>query len=211
MDGANTHAVRVDWKNWNGVCSDQAANIITYLPRPYQTHVVITWKTRLGRTSTGGGVGTVGNFQITNKNCGGYNNTGGNAGRKSLLVARAVPNMGAAGRIEYLWAGPAPVMPKVTSDALNLSYLPLKGVSVDLQAQVGKVITQTLELKAASSATAKDGIVRLWINGVKVVESLSAPIGPEAFHRFQIPSTFNSPMQDQSEYFWDIVAWTPLP
>jgi len=211
MDGAGKHALRVDWKNWNGVCADQSATLITYLPKPYQTHVIVSWKQLLGRTATGGGVGNVGSFQVTNPNCGGYNNTGGNAARKEFMMLRDVPNMGSAGRIEFLWAGPAPATPKITSDALNLSFNTLSGVAFDPQAHVGQVITQTIELQAASSATATDGIVRLWINGVKVIENTHAPLTATAFERFQLPTTFNSPMQAQSEYFWDIVAWTPVP
>jgi hypothetical protein len=209
IDGRGTHAYRIDWKSWGGRCRDQSANIIPYFATPYQTHILISWKTRLGRTPTGGGVGAINSFQITNPRCGGYNNTGGNAGRKALLVARNVRGMGAAGRIEYLWAGPPPAKPKVTSDALGLSFDVLRGSYFDFQQHVGEVITQTVELKASSAPGARDGIVRVWINGMKVIENIRAPIGPEAFHRFQLPSVFNSPSADQTEYVWDILAWTP--
>jgi len=204
VDGAGTRALRIDWKAWNGTCADQAATLITYFAQPYPKHLIVSWKQRLGRSATGGGVGAVNSFQITNPKCG----TAGNGARKEFMALRDVPGMGSQGRLEYLWAGPAPAHPKITSDALNLVYNPLSGVAFDPQAHMGEVISQTIELQAASSATATDGIVRLWINGVKVIENTHAPIGPEAFQRFQFPTTFNSPSQDQSEYFWDIVAWS---
>lgn len=202
MDGMGTRALRLDWPKYSGKCQDDGALLITYFQAPYPTHVMFSWKHRLGRTPTGGGIGEVNSFKVANAAC-------GNAARKMFLLLRDVPDRGAKGRLEYIWPGPAPVRPTVTSDSYNLSFGMLPGQNFNPEQNVGRTITHTFEIKAASSATARDGIIRMWINGVKVIDVTNAQIGPEAIHRFQFPATFNSPSQDQSEYFWDIVAWVP--
>lgn len=203
MDGSGTRALRVQIPSSHGQCVDGGGgSLLTYFPQPYAKHVIFTWKMRMGRTATGGGIGAVGSFQITNSAC-------GNAGRKMFLISRPNPSTREGARMEYIWPGPAPVIPRITSDMLNYRVGPIAGASFDPQLHVGQTIVQTLELKAESSPGARDGIVRLWINGVKIIEDLHAPIGTEGFSRFQMPATFRAPAQDQTEYYWDVVAWSP--
>jgi hypothetical protein len=208
FDGNGTHALRVDWASFNGHCSDAgpSGEVLTYLPSPFAKHIIISWKQHLGRTATGGGIGAIGSFQITNSG----NGCDPNAGRKELIVCRVNADDGCYDRMDYLWPGPAPVSPRVDNNNQNLNFNFLPGVTpFDPQQHVGETIVQTLELQAESSTGAGDGIVRVWIDGTKVIENLHAKIGAEAFNRFTLPSTFNSPAQDQSEYIWDIVAWVP--
>jgi hypothetical protein len=205
LDGHGTHALRIDWKSFNGSCGDQAAGVNTYLPQPYSKHVFFSWKQRLGRTATGGGIGNLNSFQITNAG----NGCDFNAGRKEFLVCRDNADGGCYDRMDYLWPGPAPVSPRMDNNNQNLNFQVLPGVQFNPQQHVGETIVQTIELQAESSTGASDGIVRVWINGVKVIENVHARIGAESFNRFEFPATFNSPAQDQSEYLWDIVGWVP--
>lgn len=205
MDGNGTHALRIDWASFNGVCGDAGAHMRNYLPQPYSKHIIVSWKQRLGRTPTGGGVGNINSFQITNSG----NGCDANAGRKELLVCRDNADGGCYDRMDYLWPGPAPVSPRVDNNNQNLNFQVLPGMQFDPQSHVGQTIVQTVELQAESSTGASDGIVRVWINGIKVIENTHARIGAEAFNRTELPSTFNSPAQAQSEYIWDVVAWAP--
>jgi hypothetical protein len=70
-------------------------------------------------------------------------------------------------------------------------------------------MTWTLYFRAASSPSANDGIARVWVNGQLIIETTTGSFGPEGYHRFQLPATFRAPQFNQSEYYWDIVAWTP--
>ena len=196
VDGSGTRALRKSWRGMS-ICDDaSAAYWQVRLPSPYPRRMFISWKMRMGRTATGGGLGAVGAFDITNGNC-------GNAGRKVMLVLRDVPDEGGNGRIDYLWPGSAPVQPSV-------GFQPLNRGAFQPQDHVGQTLQQTLYLQAESSPTANDGVLRLWVNGALVMEFVG-DVGPEAFHRFQFPSTFRAPIQDQTEYWWDIVAWEPVP
>jgi hypothetical protein len=206
FDGKGTHALRVDWTSFNGYCGDQSHQSITYLPEPYSKHIIVSFKQHMGRTATGGGIGELNSFQITNSG----NGCDFNAGRKILLMCRVNADGGCYDRMDYDHPGPAPVRPRVDNNNQNLNFEVLPGVTFNLQEHVGQVLTQTLELQAESSPGASDGIVRLWINGQKVIENVHARIGAEAFNRFQLTPTFNSPAQDQTEYIWDVVSWVPL-
>lgn len=199
MDGHGTHALRIDWSGYNGTCADQAATLLTYLPKPYPKHVMFSWKMQMGRTATGGGIGPINSFAIANPNC-------GNAARKVFLVLRDQPDMGGTDRIDYIWPGPSPVGVQFTASDRGLAiasraFLP--------EQHIGEVITNTVELQAESSPGAHDGVMRLWVNGNLVLNVTNAAIGAEAFERFQFPTVMNSPLHDQSEYLWDIVAWAP--
>ena len=194
MDGLGTNALRKSWRGMS-ICDDANADYWqVQLPSPYPRSMYLSWKMRMGRTATGGGLGALNAFDITNENC-------GNAGRKVLLVLRDLPDLGGQGRIDYLWPGSAPVQPSV-------GFQPLNRGTFQPQDHVGQTIQQTIYLQAESSPTANDGILRLWVNGTLVLEFVG-DVGPEAFHRFHFPSTFRAPIQDQTEYWWDMVAWEP--
>lgn len=196
IDGAGTHGLRVDYPAWNGVTAqDDGATLILYLPKvngAYPKHVLFSWKHKMFSP-----------FQITNP-AASYN-----ASRKMWLTLRDRPDLGGEGRVDYIWPGPAPISPRVDYATQEKNYNVLPGVSFNPQEHVGEVLRSTLEYKAESTAGAADGVVRLWINGQKLIEYTAASIGAEAFQRFQFPCTFNSPAIAQSEVFWDVVCWTP--
>jgi len=205
IDGKGTHALRVDWTSFNGHCGDQSHQSITYLPEPYSKHIIVSFKQLMGRTATGGGIGELNSFQITNEG----NGCDFNAGRKMLLVCRVNADGGCYDRMDYLYPGPAPVKPRVDNNNRPCHCSMLPGVTFNPQDYVGKTIVTTEELKAESTPGANDGIVRVWVNGVKIIENTHAGIGAEAFNRLQLTPTFNSPAQDQTEYIWDVVSWVP--
>ncbi len=205
LDGRGTRAFRMEWRDWQGVPGGQGRRIRVYLglnPRPKRLY--IQWKHWMGRTPTGGGIGAIGAFDVTNQ----YD---GNAGRKYLLQMRAVPGLTSDGRTDIVWAGPAPV--HVQYNFVNLSPNPgnkrLNIAPFDPEAHYNQVITFTSYFQAESAPGASDGIIRIWYNGVLVAEHLGQPVGDAAIDRFNMSDTFQSPIQDQTEYFWDLVVWAP--
>jgi hypothetical protein len=205
FDGKGTNALRVDWTSFNGYCGDQAHRSITYLPAPYAKHIIVSFKQHMGRTATGGGIGELNSFQITNSG----NGCDLNAGRKMMLMCRVQADGGCYNRMDYLYPGPAPVKPRIDNNVIQCNCGLLPGVAFNPQDYVGKTIVTTEELKAESSPGAADGIVRMWVNGVKIIENTHARIGAQAFNRFELTPTFNSPAQNQTEYIWDVVSWVP--
>ena len=204
VDGRGTKALRADYNAYNGRCSDTGAQMQAVFPTPAPKELYIQYKTLIGRTPTGGGVGQIGRFQITNPNCG----TGGNAGAKRLLVTRDVTDQGNRGRTDLLWPGPAPAIPRMAIDTENWSA-GANLVHIDPQEYQGQVMVWTVYYRAESRVGARDGVIRAWFNGDLIMEHTNVPLRPEGFRAFSMPATFNSPMYDQSEYFWDIVAWEP--
>jgi len=208
VDGRGTHALRLDHPGWDGVnCTDQGGMLYQQLPSPSPRQLFVQWRLHLGRTTTGEGLGPVGSFQITNVGC-------GNAGAKRMLVLRDVPDLGGEGRVDYVWSGPAPVNERLegwytSPNPGNLGQN--AGPEFSAEASVGADVTHTLYLEAASTSGASDGAARMWINGALVMEHINIPTGHWAFHRFQFPTTFRAPAQAQSEYYWDILVWEPVP
>ena len=199
MDGRGTRALRFAW-NPARSCVDDGLTWPVELKAPYPTRIYMQWKMRMGRSRTGGGHGALNNFDITNENC-------GNAGRKMWLTLRDVPGLGGAGRLDFIWPGPAPVQPRFEGAVRNLHYN--QGRAFQPQDHVGETITHTIYYQAESSNGANDGVVRLWINGQLMMDHTGLDMGTEAFQRFQFPATFRAPAYYQTEYFWDIVAWEP--
>jgi len=206
VDGQGTHALRLDHAGWDGVnCTDQGGMLLKGLPTPSPRQLFLQWKLHLGRTVTGGGLGAVGSFQITNAAC-------GNAGAKRMLVLRNVGDLGGEGRVDYVWAGPAPANEHIEGWYTSPSPGNLgqnAGPAFSAEASVGTDVLYTLYLQAASAPSASDGAVRMWINGVLIMEYVNIPTGHWAFHRLQFPTTFRAPAQAQSEYYWDVLAWEP--
>ncbi|MQA92732.1 MAG: hypothetical protein GEU90_21330 [Gemmatimonas sp.] len=202
VDGQGTKALRVDWRR-AGSCTDAAALVVIRFPTSnLPRRAFMQWKQHMGRTSTGGGIGNVSQFSVTNDAC-------GNAGRKMALMLRDVSDGGAEDRIEYLWPGPDPALPTITIDSRSNRWIGNTGVRWEPQQHVGETFSHTLYYQAESSEGANDGIIRLWINGQLVIERTDADIGSQAFSRFELPTTMRAPEFDQSEYFWDLVGWEP--
>jgi hypothetical protein len=200
FNGRGTNAIRLDWTR-ESTCVDQARQVQAGFTAPYPKEVYVQWKLHMGRTAEGGGLGEVGRFQLTNAAC-------SNAARKALLIPRDVPDLGNYGRMGYTWAGPAPVKPLLTQTTPDFAAYG-NASDFDYQGAQGQDIIQTVYYKAASSETAYDGVIRLWINGRLIVEAVGAPIMHYGFHRFSLPTVMRAPSLDQSEYVWDIVAWEP--
>lgn len=203
MDGAGTNALRVDWRAWSGSrCTPIAANLPYTFPTPYPAAVYVQWKQRLGRTATGGGLGTIGSFQVHNSAC-------GNGGRTVWRVLRDNAGATAHGRAAVIWPGPQPVEPKVSVHGYSITAAGNQGWSHRPQDNVGKAVEYTVFLRAATSPDARDGVIRLWVDGRLLVERTDLALGADAFRRFNFPTVFLAPARAQSEYFWDIVAWAP--
>ncbi|MEX2284709.1 MAG: Ig-like domain-containing protein [Gemmatimonadota bacterium] len=196
MDGNGTRALRVTWKKpatFGDCCGGGYQQpVIPGAPK----EVYIQWKHRLGRTSTGGGIGALNSFAINNPL-----DPVGNAGRKVMLLLRDVPDMGGSGRIDYLYQGGTGVQVTLGFKGLN------KGPFQPDQ-MVGQTIIQTIYAKAESSADSNDGVLRLWVNGQLVLDHIG-DFDPWGIHRIQFPSTYRSPAQDQTEYLWDLIVWQP--
>jgi hypothetical protein len=209
VDGLGTKAFRVQWRNWNNSPQDQA-NLITLSPRsggsaPKQ--LFVQFKHRMGRTATGGGIGNIGAFAITNEL-----DPGGNAGRKYLLLLRAVSDLGGMGRVDVVWPGPAPVGVRTEGwygMSTNPGNIPINRSPFNPESYVGRTFTFTYYFQAESTSGARDGIVRMWIDGTLVMEAVNIPTGTWGIDRFQFPDTFRSPKYDMTEYFWDLLVWKP--
>ena len=202
VDGRGTHALRKSWHR-TVECTDAPGAVpwLVRLPSPKPRRIYMRWNMRLGRSPTGGGLGAVNAFQITNAAC-------GNAGRKVWLTLRDVPDEGSRGRLDFLWPGPAPVRPVLSSASRNVG--PRGGAAFDPQQHVGETLTHVIYLQAESGEQANDGVVRVWVNGRLLIDESGLDLGADGFDRFQFPSTFRAPVQDQTEYFWDVVAWEPV-
>jgi len=206
VDGVGTHAFSASLGGWGGVPRDGGSQLQWYLPTgPKPKALYIQWKHRMGRTATGGGIGAVGFFDITNQN-----DPGGNAGRKYLLMLRDVADGGSGGRVDHVWAGPSPVSVH-TEGWYGLNPYPgnlgLNRCAFNPEAHINETIVFTHYLQTESAPGASDGAVRVWYNGVLCAEHTGVPSGHLGIHRFQFPATFRSPIADQTEYFWDIVVW----
>jgi hypothetical protein len=205
LDGNGTRAFRAEWNDWGGVPGGQGRRIRTYFAQPPK-QLYIQWKHWMGRTPTGGGIGAIGAFDATNEL-----DPSGNASRKYLIMPRAVPGLGNTGRADFVWTGPSPV--KAHWNFVNLTPNPgskgLNRSAFDPEAHYNEVITFTMYFQAESFPGASDGILRIWYNGVLRAEWLNQPTGDVAIDRFNMSDTFQSPIQDQTEYFWDLVVWLP--
>jgi hypothetical protein len=199
FDGHGTHAIRHEWTGYGGTCADTGHDIGGLFPSPQPTELYLQWNSWWGRTPTGGGIGNIGQFQIANGNC-------GNAGRKLMLLHRIAFG---PGRFSLVLAGAAPVVP-LWHYSSTIDWEKYTATDIVWQSQmIGTVITQTVYVKIASSDAATDGIIRYWVNGQLKVEILNAGAMTTAFAAFTIPTTYNSPQFDQTEYIWGVVAWVP--
>ncbi|MEX2284962.1 MAG: Ig-like domain-containing protein [Gemmatimonadota bacterium] len=199
IDGRGTNAVRRTWRAY--CCGDRDGNgaieahMGAFGSAPKE--VFIQWRQLLGRTSTGGGIGGIGAFQVHNPA-----DVGHNAGRKNFLVLRDVPGQPWSGsdRFDYLWYGSGGIAVGLGNNVPASTFSP--------QQQVGTVMLHTLHLRAASRSGAADSREALYVNGVLIKERIGA-LNEWGFQRTQFPATFRSPAIDMTEYFWDLLIWQP--
>jgi len=200
MDGQGTHALRADWAVATG---DQEIKVFSYLPSPKPKEMYIQFKTRMGKhpfdTNANGTENIFPLFPQSNS-C------------KRLLVGRIDASAGiggnANGRIDYVWTRNAPSAVRAQIDWFNW------GVNGDAtqwspQSYIGRSFTTTLYMKATSSSTASDGIYRIWIDGMLVLDAQNLAIAPWAFDVFSFPTVCHAMPVPASEYFWDVLLWSP--
>lgn len=204
-DGNGTRAMAVNWENYGGACADQEERLEINFGSPKPTEVYMQWKEWLSKTATGDGIGSADSFQITNAACG----AGGNAGKKCWMILRDGVGGGSEGRLEMLWAGPAPVDVKFTSDSYSLSQSQNQGVNFAPQTNLSTVLITTIHIKSASTRSAADGVWEMWVNGAKRISATNVSLSSYAFDRWQLPTVFNSPTTDCTQYYYDFVAWEP--
>ena len=203
MDGNGTNALRIDWpRRFSEVCKYTNATLAVPLPTPRPARMYIQWKQRLGRTLSGGGVGRVGEFTMGDK-CTGL-------ARSEWTALRDEMPRTDAGRVEYQWFGPRPLAPRVTAMVEpNVRAEPVSGSTFSPSERVAMTVTQTLYLQAESAPGARDGVMRLWVDGVLVTDQSNLALGAAGFRRIRFPGRMALPPRQQSEYLWDIVAWEP--
>src|SRR5688572_23190013 len=69
LDGAGTHALRVDWTAQATGCTSVSPVLGKTLASPKPKRLYAQWRQRLGRTVTGGGLGEVGRFTVNRADC----------------------------------------------------------------------------------------------------------------------------------------------
>src|SRR5688572_31502777 len=69
LDGAGTHALRVDWTAQASGCTTVSPVLGKTLASPKPKRLYAQWRQRLGRTVTGGGLGEVGRFTVNRADC----------------------------------------------------------------------------------------------------------------------------------------------
>lgn len=205
FNGTGTNAMGSQYVGEGTNCVDRnGGKILKYFPGNNPKHVFIRYKMHMGRTiQDTAGLGDVGAFSIYNANC-------GNAGRKVFLLPRDVQDMGGYGRINFLFAGPAAPPPQFTMDDPNFL---VSASAPDPNTLIGKDVLVVVELKAASTDEAEDGIARMWMyydgQSHQYLNRADLKLLDLGFNRWEIPSTFRAPLIDQTEYFWDMVVWEP--
>jgi hypothetical protein len=203
-NGSGKHAIRFDWlQNLSGsgpTGTDSTTLTYFHTPGPPSNPFCFSYIGHLGKTPTGGGLGSVGVF----------NPVDFTGGKKQVLFYRA--NDDGTDRLYLVWPAQDPADQNFTwsIDGRNFNdeFLGIDfGVGVDVR--------WTYRLTAASSSSASDGKIEVWRNGVKVIDEQHAAggspngIGNLGFQQVELCTTRRRVLQDESEYMTDLVAWKP--
>ena len=201
VDGSGTNAMRLIWpRRYDTACRYATASLGVPLPTPRATRIYVQWKQHLGRTETGGGSGPIGGFTMGN---------GCTADVRAKMTALRA-GLAETERLEYRWMAPTPLAPRVTAFVDPSTHVDAgSGSTFRPVEHAGTTITQTLYLQAESAPGARDGVVRLWVNGTLVMERAGVAIGAAGFRRLRFPGRMAIASRLQTEYFWDVVAWEP--
>lgn len=167
----------------------------------------VQWKVLAGRTETGGGVGGIGVWS--------------NGGKKLVALRTGV---GSQGR---WFAGSGPSVVEVMVNPID-GY-PQAGTQVDPRATNKYSIwsntlppsdtepflwgpglgTITFHLKSETVQGAGDGLFEMWYNNIRAVRIDSLKNGAFGLAHVQMGNpTWICPPQDQTQYVFDLVAWT---
>jgi uncharacterized protein YjdB len=65
-------------------------------------------------------------------------------------------------------------------------------------------------LQAESARNARDGVLRVWMNGRLYFEELNLGVGTTGIDRFEFPG-WRFGTTAESEYIWDVLAWSSVP
>jgi len=198
FDGQGTHALRVDWVPLTG---DQEIKVFTYLPTPKPREMFIQFKVRLGKhpaDADANGTDNVFPLFPQSNSC------------KRLLVGRidAAAGVGgnANGRIDYVWTRANPSFVRAQVDWFNWG---MDGTVWNPQSTLGRTYTTTLYMKASSGANVADGVYRIWIDGALRLDARNVSFQPWAFDTFSFPTVCHNMPVAASEYYWDVLAWSP--
>lgn len=197
-NGSNKHAMRLEWTSNPAAQSSLLGNFyfksggndITY-PNLYYSVVI-----HLGKTATGGGIGSVGSFvPVTN---------GG--GMKRTLFARSKDNSGDPYRLYPVWNGGDQGPPNRCGFNIDTSNF-----DVRYNADYGVAEDVRWTMEALPGAT---NHLRMWRNGVAVLDhtgtgaASTTSIGTGPFAQMQVATTRFNCTQDETEYWTDLVVWS---
>lgn len=221
VDGRGTRALMGTY-NKAGDCNEQQekkANL--QLLRPARA-LYFSYMTRLGRSPSGEGMsggavarGEVNAFRAQSSAC-------ENKGGKRLRIVQeevTLPDGSTLNPIfSHQWRG-GDVATDVTGDISGTPGAHLFPADLySTERMVGKPVRMTVELRASSGLSGSmdpymkfkpDGLIRVWVDGVLAYESTTIRIGSSDFTRINLMSRLNSPSFDMTDYWWDMVAWTP--
>ena len=139
------------------------------------------------------------------------NPPGGSSGRKVILsgrfdnATRGIPPSGGRASLVVTTALGA----KGWEASFDGQGAQEKVFNYDWTQHFGQVSTWTFYYKAASAFGVTDGIFRLWVNGIQILDWTDALAQQWGFLGFSFPTIFARPTVDQTEYFWDLVVWEP--
>ncbi len=198
-DGAGTRAFRFNWQGSSGPGDEHDMMIFRGMSSLGITsdELYIQWRIWQGRTSSGGGVGSVGSWDA-------YGGPG--SGKRIVWQTSA----GGDGRFTF---APGTEADKLGQFFVANSYNPTTaGVApVDWQTYAHQWVFLTFRLKPESSNGEGDGIIEAWVDDTKFYSNLAAVTRQYAYTgQLEIGGpTWIEPPQDQTMYVADIVVWQP--
>jgi hypothetical protein len=193
FDGNGTHALRADWP---ASTVDQSIVIAHYLPTPLPSELYVQWKNRLGRhPADPDGNGDVNVYEMYPQS---------QACKRALFHHANFQN-----RIDYTLSRSVPEAVKLEMGDFNYGRFG-DTTRWNPNRVVGRAsFTTTVHLRAASSSTVADGVFQLWINGALLIDQHDVPATADPIYAWSFPTTCVQVPVPQSEYFWDILVWTP--
>ncbi len=221
LNGNGIHAYRLNWRylgGYNGTAAScyngngEHDQYIEYQPSIVSQPLYIQWKVWRGRTATGGGWGnsTIGSFINASK---------------LLIMFRYDPGAGGSisdGRLYFGYNGVGSGMAGGIAGGDYAGWTQGRGTlsgtihgylnttPIDLNDYNNQVVTFTLYFKPESSTDAYDGIYTAWIDNVLLWNLTGMRTTPHGYGWTQLGGpTWICPPQDQTQYMWDFVEWTP--
>lgn len=201
FDGQGTSAWVARYRAVNGNYGDRRAFIQTTTPS--RREIYVQWKQWMGRRAGDGvGWGVLESFDFTNPN-----DPVGNAARKNVRIVGPDWSGGNA-----LWTGAMPgpdPVPMKFYDEQNFTVM-YDGSWTPEQLENSYVVF-TYRIKCESSQGAGDGVMEMWLEkeGVLIAQksAYNIDMGCQAVRQFNVGLMMRSPIEDMSEYFWDLVIW----